>query len=68
MGFLPFVVSILHLYMAIDSWSDWAGYVKGFEFSILDVLALALYLCCPRSERTCRWRRFSIPGNLRGCF
>jgi hypothetical protein len=47
MGFLPFVVTDLHLYMAIDSWADWGGYVKGAEFSILDVLALAVCFSLP---------------------
>jgi hypothetical protein len=44
LGFLPFVLEYLHLYMAIDSTPDWGGYVKGAEVSILDLLAIALYL------------------------
>jgi O-antigen ligase len=47
-GFLPFILRIGHLYIAIDSW-DWVGYVKGAELSILDLLALAIYLSLPRS-------------------
>ncbi len=46
-GFLPFVVTDWHLYMAIDSWAYWGGYVKGAEFSILDVIALAVYFSLP---------------------
>src|SRR6185437_14776491 len=55
-GFLPFVLSALHqytnihLYMAIVSWPEWAGYTKGMEISLLDVLALALYLSLPPSR------------------
>jgi O-antigen ligase len=44
LGFLPFVLEYLHLYMAIDSTADWGGYVKGAEVSILDLIAVALYL------------------------
>jgi hypothetical protein len=59
MGFLPFVLGDLHLYMAIVSWPDWGGYVKGAELSILDVLALTLYLSLP-SERHPLPFRFSM--------
>lgn len=44
MGFLPFVISQLHLYMAVVSWTEWGGYVKGVELTALDLFALALYL------------------------
>jgi O-antigen ligase len=44
LGFLPFILEYLHLYMAIDSTADWGGYVKGAEVSILDLIAIALYL------------------------
>ncbi len=59
MGFLPFAIHAFHLYMAAISWTEWPlkgvavsltewpGYVKGFEISALDVLALALYLSLP---------------------
>jgi O-antigen ligase len=43
MGFLPFVTSYFHLYMAIDSW-DWIGYVRGGEISIIDLIAMTIYL------------------------
>jgi O-antigen ligase len=46
-GFLPFVVDNFHLYMAIDSWAYWGGYVKGAEISVVDILALALYFTLP---------------------
>jgi O-antigen ligase len=49
MGFLPFVLSPLHLYMAVISWPEWLGYVTGTEFSALDSLALALYISLPRA-------------------
>ena len=49
MGFLPFVIETSHLYMAAISWPFWPGFVRGAEISILDVLALALYLSLPRA-------------------
>ena len=48
MGFLPFVIAAFHLYMAVISWPGWPGYTKGAEISIMDPLALALYLSLPR--------------------
>jgi O-antigen ligase len=50
-GFLPFALSFTHLNMAIISWADWPGYVKGAEFSVLDALVLALYLSQPGPRR-----------------
>jgi len=47
LGFLPFVVERFHLYMAIDSKAEWGGYVKGAEFSSLDLIALILYISLP---------------------
>jgi O-antigen ligase len=47
-GFLPFGMIPFHLFMAVISWPDWPGHVKGIEFSVLDALALALYLGLPR--------------------
>lgn len=48
-GFLPFGTGTFHLYMATISWPGWPGYVKGIEVSLLDVLAIAIYLSLPRS-------------------
>src|SRR5277367_7100452 len=45
-GFLPFLLSPLHLYMAAISW-EWPGYVKGIEFSTLDALALSIIFALP---------------------
>lgn len=56
-GFLPFGVMTFHLYMAVDSWAGWPGYVKGTEISILDILMVGLYLSLPR-------RGFSLPFRL----
>jgi hypothetical protein len=56
MGFLPFVLSTWHLYMAPISWPDWPGYVKGMEFSILDAVALALYISVPGVQRPLPFR------------
>ena len=47
-GFLPFGIGVFHLYMAVISWAGWGGYVKGVEISVLDILALAIYLSLPR--------------------
>jgi O-antigen ligase len=58
LGFLPFVVGYFHLYMAIYSTPLWGGYVKGAEFSVLDALAVILYISLPRGQR------FSVPFRL----
>src|SRR5262245_21330478 len=50
MGFLPFILTSSHLYMAVVSWAQWPGFVKGAELSILDLLALAIYLSLPRAR------------------
>jgi O-antigen ligase len=56
MGFLPFALSFVHLNMALISWLNWPGYVKGAEFSVLDGLAIALYLSLPRSRHPLPFR------------
>jgi len=48
-AFLPFVLSTMHLYWAVDSW-NWVGYVKGAEVSLLDFIALSICLSLPRQE------------------
>jgi O-antigen ligase len=55
-GFLPFVIQYLHLYMAVDSAAMWGGYVKGAEVSLLDILALALYLATPGTKERLPFR------------
>ena len=54
MGLLPFVLTTgpHALYIAIISWPGWPGYVKGAEFSALDVFALAIYLSQPRARQS----------------
>jgi O-antigen ligase len=47
LGFLPFVVGYYHLYMAVISRAEWGGYVKGAEVSVLDLVALTLYMSLP---------------------
>jgi O-antigen ligase len=47
MGFLPFVLGPFHLFMAGISWREWPGFVQGIEFSVLDAVALALFLSMP---------------------
>ena len=48
-AFLPFVLSTLHLFWAFDNWK-WVGYVKGGEVSLLDFIAVSIYLTLPRPE------------------
>jgi O-antigen ligase len=55
-GFLPFVLLNLHFYIALDSWGGWSGYVQGAEVSLLDALALALYLSLPASRGSLPFR------------
>jgi len=55
-GFLPFVLETCHLYMAGIAWSEWPGFVKGAEFSVIDALVLALYFTLPRSTRALPFR------------
>lgn len=50
MGFLPFEMSILHSYLALNSWAMWPGHVKGAEFSVLDGFALAIYFSLPHAR------------------
>ena len=55
-AFLPFVLGTLHLYWALLNWR-WVGYVKGAEVSLLDFIAVSLYLGMPRPERGLPFRR-----------
>ncbi len=50
-GFCPFFLGWYHLNMAIISWADWPGYVKGVEVSIVDFLIVAVYFTLPRTIR-----------------
>lgn len=56
MGLLPFAqAAVRHLNIALASFSwpgvwEWPGYVKEFEFSAMDLIALALYLVLPRTR------------------
>ena len=43
-GFLPFVMDPWHLIFAPISWAMWPGFVKGLEVSLLDFVALAVFL------------------------
>jgi O-antigen ligase len=55
-GFLPFVVDSLHLFMAAIAWGGWSSYVQGVEFSVIDALVLAIYLTLPDSPRPLPFR------------
>ncbi|CAN5184866.1 hypothetical protein BH09PSE3_BH09PSE3_00100 [soil metagenome] len=50
-GFLPFVIGPWHLYVAPVSWPVWPGYAKGIEISLLDAIALAIFLSCAPKYR-----------------
>jgi O-antigen ligase len=56
LGFLPFVTSYFHFYMAAYSASEWGGYVKGAEISIIDIIAMSLYLNLPRTRESLPFR------------
>ena len=52
-GFLVVEHGPLHLYMALDSWAgQWPGYTLGAEISLLDLIAVAIYLALPRSRHS----------------
>ena len=55
-AFLPFVLTTMHLYMAALNWA-FVGYVKGGEISVLDFIALSIYLSLPRPESRQPFRR-----------
>ena len=55
-GFLPFVLESFHLYMSAGFLDHWPGYVTGFELTIVDALALALYLSLPRTSHPLPFR------------
>jgi O-Antigen ligase len=56
-GFLPFGNTILpHLFIAVVSWGEWPGFVKGAEISALDLLLLALYLTMPKARQKILFR------------
>lgn len=44
LGFLPFVLGPWHLFIAPYSTAAWPGYVKGWEISVLDAVALGVLL------------------------
>lgn len=48
MGFLPFVLAGWHLTVAPVYWAGWPGYVQGIDVSLLDAVALAVFLSRPR--------------------
>jgi O-antigen ligase len=50
LGIMPFLFNVVHLYMAAISWVDWPGYVKGLEFTVMDAVAIALYLSFPTTR------------------
>jgi O-antigen ligase len=55
MGFLPWISGLIigpfHLFLALLSWTDWLGFAKGLELTVLDAVALAVYLSLPRAPQ-----------------
>ena len=49
-GFLPFVMTPWHLLIAPYAIPMWPGYVKGWEFGLIDAVALACLLGTPRAR------------------
>jgi len=47
-GLLPW--DFVHLFMSIVGFPDWPGHVAGIEFSLLDGIAIALYLALPAAR------------------
>jgi hypothetical protein len=56
MGFLPFGEIPFHLFVAPVSWAGWAGHLQGMEITVLDALAVALYLTLPRARNPIPFR------------
>jgi hypothetical protein len=57
MGVLPFLLSTgPRLEFALISYPDWPGMAKGVEISVLDLLALAIYLSLDRSHHRLPFR------------
>ena len=55
-GFLPFAIVPFHLFCAVISWMFWSGYVKGVEFTVLDAVAVAIYLSLPPARNPLPFR------------
>ena len=55
LGFLPFVLGPWHLYVAPYSTPMWVGYVKGWEVSFLDAVAVGVLLGTPG-----RWQKQAL--------
>lgn len=47
MGALPFLLGLLHLYVAPVSFPYWPGHTKGVEVSVIDALAVAILVGMP---------------------
>lgn len=50
LGFLPFVMAPWHLMVAPYSIASWPGYVKGWEFGLIDVIAVACLIGVPKAR------------------
>ncbi len=56
-GILPFLVNWANLDVAIISWAQWLGYVKGLLLSIIDIIAISVIYVNKRS-----WRNLPFLG------
>ena len=54
LGILPW--DLVHNYLAIISFEKWPGHTAGLEFSLIDALALALYLGIPKVSKPLPFR------------
>lgn len=50
LGFLPFVLGPWHLLIAPYSMAGWPGYVKGWEVSLIDAIAVACLIGIPKTR------------------
>jgi O-antigen ligase len=53
-GILPY--DFVHAYMAILGFPSWPGHVAGAEFSVLDGLALSIYIATPSNRKPLPFR------------
>ncbi len=52
LGLSPFMIGAWHLIIAPVSWAFWPGFVKGFEVSIIDAIAVSVFIALPPGRRS----------------
>lgn len=59
-GVLPFIYTGIGvnqpMFITLLGGTQWPGYLKGAEFSVIDVLTIAIYFSLPRSKRSVPFR------------